>query len=233
MADLFGLGGNLVTSTGPGLGIPFVGRKFPSYFRLAKQPKNGLLTRTCPVNGTVRIEFETDAENGYFDRAADPGEIEVIPSVDLIEASNLWNGRFSVRFRVPWDAEPGDKTEVAFKVTDVERIASGPFVSGFLLEAGPETKPRIRSENDPDAPPRPEPRSRNGGNARDPVLELPDPTPIRRAQWSPEVGIESPYHAFRVKNDGRGGYDFFVNLDCTWLLTESAAKRNDPERVTH
>ncbi len=233
LADLFGLGRNLITSTGPGLGTPFIGKKFPTYFRLARSPKNGLLTRSCPVNGTVRIEFETDAENGYFDRAADPGEIEVLPSIDLIEASNLWNGRFAVRFRVPWDAEPGDETEVTFKVNDIERIVPGPFVARFLLVAGPETKPRVQVDPKPDTPANPKGPHRKGGDERSPSLELPVPIKIRRDGWSSAIGIESAYDALRVKHAADGGYDFYVNLDCAWLLTESAARRNDPARVTH
>ena len=131
LANLFGRGGNIITSVGPGLGMPFKGRRFPTYFRLAKGPKGGILSKQCPINRTVRVEFATDAENEYFDRAADPGEIQVDPGLDLIEASNLWNGKFTVRFRVPWNAKPGDITKVRFTVSDVERIAKGPFVLGI------------------------------------------------------------------------------------------------------
>lgn len=232
LANLFGLGHKLITSTGPGLGAPFIGKKFPTYFRLAKSPRDGLLTRTCPVNGTVRIEFETDAENGYFDRAADPGEIEVLPGIDLIEASNLWNGRFAVRFRVPWDAEPGDNIEVTFRVNDVETIAKGPFVSKFLLVAGPEIKPRVQVDIDDHDRIR-QPRPDKEGDGLNPSLDLPIPIPIRRAEWSQEIGIENARDAFRVKHAENGGYDFYVNLDCTWLLTESSATGNEPAQVTH
>jgi len=60
LARLFGSGDRLFTKTGPGPTVPFVGKQFPTFFRLTKNPANGLI-KTCPVNLTCRVEFETDA----------------------------------------------------------------------------------------------------------------------------------------------------------------------------
>ena len=231
LADLFGRGRRVLTAIGPGLVEPFKGRQFPTYFRLAKAPKDGTLRKPCPVNGTVRLEFETDAENGYFDRGSSPGELRVEPGTDLIEASHLWNGRFSVRFRVPWDARPGDITPIRFAVTDVERVARGPFVTTFDLIATPEVDRRTLAGNAG--------RDRDRGSQRDPTgtqnqasLDLPTPIPINRKRWG-TVGIDGPYDAFRLKVAPDGGYDFYVNEDCAWLVTEMADRSNDAEQVKH
>ena len=232
LANLFGLGQNIVTAVGPGLGEPFNGRKFPTYFRLAKRPKKGLLRKPCPLNRTAKIEFETDAENEYFDRASVPGAISMDPGVDLIEASNLWNGTFTVRFRVPWDAKPGEVTKVRFAVTDVERTVRGPFVSEFELVAASaieDHKPTHPGENHPEQSVAPGSRQRKVN----PALSLPQITPVKKSDWSSENGIESPYDAFRIKSQPGGGYDFFVNDDCAWLLTELSNKANDPVQVKH
>lgn len=229
LADLFGLGGRIITSTGPGLGAPFKGRKFPTYFRLAKEPRKGLLKKLCPVNRTVKVEFETDAENEYFTRPMDPGEIQVDPGLDLIEASNLWNGVFSVRFRVPWDAKPGDSTKVRFLVSDIERTAKGPFESEFELVATPEVaRSSKRGEpREPRSPRTPDPTSQSV------ALDLPTPIEVRKNRWSKEIGIEGPYDALRIRQQPEEGYDFFVNVDCAWLVNEMSNKKNDPGQVKH
>ena len=230
LANLFGHGGKIITSVGPGVREPFKGRKFPTYFRLAKEPKSALLRRQCPVNRTVKVEFDTDAENEYFDRASVPGKIQVDPGTDLIEASNLWNGKFSARFRVPWNAQPGDVTRVRFTVSDVERIAKGPFLSEFELVAGPEVSSSKPGRREADNNPR-DSFSKSNNDENSPSLRLPTPKGVKKSDWSSDLGIEGPYDSFRVKSSPDGGYDFFVNEDCAWLLTE--ASKNDPVRVKH
>lgn len=231
LANLFGIGGNIITSVGPGIGEPFKGRRFPTYFHLAKEPGKGILKRQCPIDRTVRVEFKTDAENDYFDRPSEPGEIQIDPGIDLVESSNLWNGTFSARFRVPWDAKPGDVTRVRFAVSDVERIAKGPFVSEFDLVAMPDAKEKVDSEKG--EPRFPETDPIDGDGKLKPSLRLPEPIPVKKDGWSQDLGIEGPYDAFRIKVAPEEGYDFYYNEDCTWLLTELAEKKNDPDRVKH
>ena len=228
LANLFGFGGKIVTSFGPGLGRQFKGRKFPTYFRLAKRPKKGLLRKKCPVNRTVKVEFETDAENDYFDRATVPGEICVQPGLDLIEASNLWNGKFTVRFRVPWESKSGDLTRVRMAVTDVERVAKGPFVSEFELVATDEV---LGANTTHPTPHSPESEHGGKGDGMNPSLKLPTPRGVRKAEWGNGFGIQGPYDSFRVKVAPDGGYDFYFNEDCAWLLTE--ASKHDADQVRH
>ncbi len=132
LSALFNLGDQLVTRTGLGTPVPFVGQKFPTYFRLAKNPREGLLKK-CPINRTTRIEFETDVVNDYFSRSDSPGRITTDPP-NLIEQSHLWNGAFTARFRTPWDAKPGDSMTVNITVEDVQTETRGkPFVSAFTM----------------------------------------------------------------------------------------------------
>jgi len=73
LASILGVGGNVISTTGPSnYPVPFHGRKFPTYFRIVKEPKGGL-SKPCPLNRTVRVEFETDADNDYFERSDCPG----------------------------------------------------------------------------------------------------------------------------------------------------------------
>src|SRR6266704_2335912 len=130
LAALFSLGNRLVTRTGPGPAVPFNGKKFPTFFRLEKNPKDGVL-KPCPVNRTCRLDFETDATNDYFSRSDSPGRIATEPA-NLIEYSHLWNGEFTARFRAPWNVKPGERISVKVTVSDVQTDARGTsYVSTF------------------------------------------------------------------------------------------------------
>ena len=65
------------------------------------------------------------------------------------------------------------------------------------------------------------------------VSPPPNPTPVKRNQWSYDTGITGPYDAFRVRFASNGGYDLFVNEDCTWLITELSNRNNDADQVKH
>lgn len=226
LARLFGEGSRLITSTGPGPQPPFKGRRFPTYFRLEKGPKSGLV-KHCPINRTARVTFETDADNDYFERTLEPGKIEVFPTPDLIESSHLWNGHFSVRFRVPWDSRPGDSTKVRVEVTDVERVAKGPFISELELIAEKEAEPPSKKSGEKNGKGTPSPN--RDGQATS--LALPNPIEVYKAEWA-KHGFRGPSDSLRVKRS-ESGMDFFINMDNSYLLTECADRKNDPVLIKH
>src|SRR6266446_3944635 len=98
LASILGIGGNVISTTGPSSEpVPFVGRKFPTFFRIAKEPKNGLI-KNCPLNRTIRVDFDTDAANGYFERPNCPGSILFDPP-NLSVSNHLWDGKYTVKFQ--------------------------------------------------------------------------------------------------------------------------------------
>jgi len=215
LSALFSTGDRLVTSTGPGPSIPFVGRRFPTYFRIAKEPKQGLV-KHCPVDRTCRVAFETDAANDYFERADSRGEIASTPSV--IEHSHLWNGEFTAKFAVPWDLEPGKQSKVTVRVTDVETEArSQAFESTFTIIADPPLGP---APEPPPGVPRRVTRPQQNGKTTSPRLAIPEVVD--------EHLPEKPYSSLRISHNDEGGYDFFLNVDNAFLLTElMRAKEED------
>jgi hypothetical protein len=221
LASLFAAGDRLVTTTGPSPRPPFVGRRFPSYFRLAKVPQDGLI-KNCPVNRTCQIEFETDAANDYFQRLDSPGSVSMDPP-DLLERQRLWNGEWSTRFRVPWNADPGDEVTVTVTISDVEReMRDAPFVSTFTLRATPPV--------DEDNPPGPAPDSRGqqrDGRTTGVVLALPKVKKVPKSEWEQYVPPFDAYEAVRIKHDGQGGYDYYVNIDNAFLITELSRAKDE------
>jgi hypothetical protein len=228
LSSLFAAGERLVTSTGPGDTLPFVGRRFPTYFRLAHEPKGGL-TKPCPINRTCRVEFETDAVNDYFSRPNQPGCITVDPP-NLCEHSRLWNGKFDTRFRVPWNAIPGDLVQISVTVTDPDRETHGmPFTSSFTIKAEPEVPDEPHPSGQPAEPhgSSGKPVSK-GWQVKSPALALPKIREIRKEEWESESPAFDQYDAVHVRHDGEGGYDYLINVDNTFLLTELAkAKPED------
>lgn len=206
LANLFGLGDRLITKLGPGAPKPFVGRKFPSYFRLTKNPDGGLVKR-CPVNKTCRLEFETDAVNDYFRRADSPGAILIDPP-NLIEHSNLWNGRFGIQIRAPWDAKPGDKIAVRIVVEDIEtQTRQSPFVSEFVFQC------EVEEDRRPGGA-RGEKRGGNGntnGSNESTSLAIPE------LKWIDMSDIQA---SLRIRHDDAGNNEYFVNLQNQFLTAE-------------
>jgi hypothetical protein len=214
LRSLFEVGDRLVTTVGPTEVETFKGQRFPAYFRIAKQPTG--LKKMCPVNRTCRVEFETDAANDYFTRSESPGKIQIVPA-EVCEHQQLWNGIFSTRWRPPEGSKPGDRVAVTVAVTDPDRESRGkpPFWCEFEILFGNPEEDRVT----PGRPRKPrKPKAPNGHQQEAPGLAMPTINELRRDEWEargyPEMG------AFRVMSDGEGGYDFFVNVDSTYLLNE-------------
>lgn len=205
LASLFGFGDRLRTKVGPGVDQTFVGRKFPTYFRLAKNPAGGLV-KQFPLNHTCRVEFETDAMNDYFKRGDCPGIILVEPN-NLIEHSNLWNGRFAAQFRMPWNAKAGDRVEVKVTVHDVERDRYGePFTSTFSIVAEKEQERKSR----------PGTKSESGGN-RNSNGNAPSQLAIPELKWA---SYPDQIQSLVIKHDDKGQPEYFANAKNQFLTAE-------------
>ncbi len=63
---------------GKGKGVlKFKGKRYPTFFRFLKKPNSTHLHRNGELGRRCRISFETDVENGYFDRMEQPGRMEI------------------------------------------------------------------------------------------------------------------------------------------------------------
>lgn len=217
LAALLGVGDRLVVTTGTGQPPEFHGRKFPSFFRLKRQPKAEAVVKHCAVNRTVRVEWETDAANDYFSRSELPGELMIEPG-ELCEHTRLWSGEFTARFHVPGSLPIGTRIPVSVMVTDIERETfqgspNGPFRTNFELVIDPAetTQPRPSGAPSTKAP-------RVNGKATAPRLALPQITEIRRDQWGDSW---DEFSALRIKHGSDDdSFDFVVNMDNAFLQTE-------------
>jgi hypothetical protein len=225
LASILGIGGNIVSTTGPTHDpVPYHGKKFPTYFRIAKEPKNGL-SKSCPLNRTVRVEFETDADNDYFDRPDCPGSITFDPP-NLCVSSHLWDGAFTTKLQMPYDAKVGDTINMTVTVTDIQRETKRQsFISHFTMKGAPET------EDAPPPPPgqrAPKPDHPENGKHSSPVLAAPDIREVRREKWADPQFQFDEYSALKIMNADEGkGYVFFVNMDNRFLINELHKTKED------
>jgi hypothetical protein len=231
LASILGIGTNVVSTTGPTNDpVPFHGKKFPTYFQIIKEPKTGL-TKSCPLNRTVRVEFETDADNDYFDRADCPGSITFDPP-NLCVSSHLWDGSFTTKFQMPYDAKVGDVVDMTVTVTDIQRDTKGqPFVSRFIIKGAPETEDASSGSGQ-----RSHGTKRNdNGKQTAPVLATPDIREVRRERWTDPQFQFDEYSALKIINADEGsGYIFFVNMDNRFLINElHKTKQEEGSLVRH
>lgn len=225
---LFDLGDRVVSSVGPGETKAFKGRRFPTYFRLRKGPKDHYV-KPCAVNRACKLFFVTDAVNDYFDRDQAPGR-PAIETPALVEYQQLWNGVYTLRLRPPKLAVPGDEIPVTVTVTDEERESRGeePFVTTLSIDVG---KPIVTTSE----PGRPNDHKRpQKGKKTAPSLALPNITTVRKGAWEEWDPPFTEDDGLRVMRDGAGGYDYIVNLDNRYLLTQLTQKNpGDRELLIH
>jgi hypothetical protein len=224
IASALGLGNSVVSTAVPSKEMsPFAGKQFPTFFRLMKEPKEGLV-KPCPLNRTARVEFETDAEDGYFSRSISPGSVTFHPP-DLCVSSHLWAGKFTCKFQLPYDAGVGDIVEVSATVSDITRETKRqPFTAKFSLKGEKELK-----DTSPPGGPRSASRQpKDNGNQSALVLAMPDIREVRRDKWEDPQFKFNKYSAVKILNaDESGGYIFFVNMDNRFLVDAVLKSKND------
>ncbi len=215
LAALFGKGTKIKIPIGPEpVPVPYEGKRFPTYFRITNEPKDGLVKR-CPRNRKFRITFETDAANDYFSRMKDRGRYATQGSPNLASV-HLWDGVATFTFDIPQHCAPRDVLNVAVEVMDVSRIE--PFASSFRVEV------------EQDAPPR-EP-----GGLKPPsgafFSGLPKIKEVRRAEWNDWSFDERSALALRanISEDGEQ-LDIAVNIDNIYLQNEKDKRRSSDPRM--
>ncbi|WP_211372103.1 hypothetical protein [Flagellimonas olearia] len=57
--------------------IPFLPRRFPSFFKINGINEGESEVAKIPLNGEKTIRFSTDVENDYFDRTEEPGDLKI------------------------------------------------------------------------------------------------------------------------------------------------------------
>ena len=203
---------------------PFKGKQNPTYFRLRKEfPYNK--PKHCHLNQRFRVQFETDAENNYFTRDLYPGEFKLMLNDRTLVKDyvlNLWNGIANLTLALPEDCKVGDLLKYTVEVNDISRV--NPFLITFYVLVDPSIE---KKEGKPGERIKP-PGDKKGKRHIPSSFDIPNMKEVRRSDWD-KYGFDKE-SALKVKDTGEGEYDFYINMDNIYLLTEIKGRfESDPK----
>jgi hypothetical protein len=203
LRSLFGQGDQVEVENEVGDEVAeFIGVKFPTFFRLAVPPEPGeQAVVECPLEGSMRVLFETDAMNDYFARADEPGVLLIQPDGVLCRMF-LRNGRANLVVRCPQGRSIGDVVNLYIEVTDPSR--SHPFTHRIQLHV---VEQRVRHEREQDD----DEQNPNQSGA----LSLPKIVEIEESGW--EAESFGPESGLTIVRDVDTGLVAKVNVDNRYL----------------
>jgi len=205
---------------------PFKGKQYPTYFKLKKElPSNK--PKYCPINQRFRVQFETDAENNYFTRDRDPGEFKLtLNDGTLVEdyVLNLWNGIANLTVALPEDFKVDYLLKYTVEVNDISRV--NPFLITFYVSVDP---PAEKKKGEPGE--RIKPSGDKKGERYIPTsFDIPNIIEVRSSEWD-KYGFDKE-SALKIRDTGEDGYDFYINIDNIYLLTEIKGRfKSDPKML--
>jgi hypothetical protein len=217
---------------------PYVGVRFPIKFHFKGSQPGKALDRDAHLNSQVRVAFETDAENDYFRRDEEPGDLKLFQLIDgkLKPAKNwrtphLFQGLASLTLSLPDDTKIDDTLIYEAQVMDPSRVE--PFRNRFTLTV------RAEREEQPPRPPKPpkeheEPTSKDGKQKpNDTKLSVPNPQEIYEPAWGQQDPKFDRSTAMTIKRqpgapEDSHVYDYFINMDNVFLVQ---AMKTQPKRA--
>lgn len=213
LASLFGKGKELKIPIGPlPEPVPFEGKKYPTYFRIYKEPATGLV-KNCPRNRMCKITFETDAANDYFSRTNDPGHCDSFGIASLF-SHHLWNGHATFTYSLPPQVNIGDNLGISVDISDSMHPIS--MQSSFKIIVTPE----IDSKE-------PGPSSKPKGSQ---TTGIPNIVDVYQSDWIKYNFNE--HSVIQLKYNEEDNLDLFINMDNLYLRNEIARRRKlDPEII--
>ncbi|MCX6682198.1 MAG: hypothetical protein NTY71_04350 [Methanoregula sp.] len=193
----------------------YKGQRFPTFFNLVEEysindPK------VCPINRKFRVQFKTDAENDYFVRDNDSGDFNLFINEKEIEnySLNLWNGLANLTVNLPTESKIDDLIKFEWEVADNRGIKS--FCGDFYVRVNKSVQEPTEKSSGSRRKPSSE---KNGdGSKKSSKLAIPEVIEVHQNKWN-EYSFDEE-SALKVINNGDEGYDFFVNMDNKFLLTE-------------
>jgi len=194
----------------------FVGKKFPTFFKISKEytydnPKD------CPINKRFRVQFNTDAENEYFNRDKDPGQFSILLNKQPIKdfSINLWNGIATLTVKLPDDLNIGDV--VFLKTEIIDNSCADSFLNEFYVRVS-----SIENGNGGRGGVRKNPSGEDEGKDSKSTsgLSLPNIIELKKNDRRWKDFFKEERDALVVKNSGENGYDFYINTDNTFLQLE-------------
>lgn len=218
--------------------INFNGKRFPTFFKFKGKDVDHRLTKNCHRNMRFKLTFETDAEDEYFERETESGIFNFYKlfdgkqyNVEDWTGPVLRNGIATVRVSLPTDCSIGDIIEYCAVVTDESRIEPIENHCAIKVEPAIIVRPGGKGSR--------KPPSNKKGNDREKAgnIAFPKIIDVKQNNYCEHEPEFDEYTALRIVNTGESThnnsqqmvYDFFVNIDNFYLLSELKASKLDPK----
>jgi hypothetical protein len=226
---------------------PYVGRPHPSFFRFHKKPAGTTLQRDCEKGRRARIKFETDVENGYFNRSSMKGhyDVEVLEGqfegVMLNHNLTLHDGIANWNVEIPEDANEGDTMILQCIVNDETLLEPYNNVATLTVKRKQEHRPGPGGKRDRKGSKAKHEQGSNGeaagggggsgGGGQEPDgISMPDIDEVEKDRWK-QFGFDENSACKIVEDateDDRSVYTFHINIDNICLETEMKYAKGDP-----
>jgi hypothetical protein len=224
----------------------FVGKRHPTYFKFKGKDYGFQLHRDCHINYRARITFETDAQNDYFSRNADPGEFALYLTTDTSRTPvsdfvgpSLQNGIATLTVHLPPNCVVGDLLNFEATVTDPTLL--DPYRNLFSIHVKPEATP-----SNGQAGKRRQPPNEEEGQDRElpSGISLPNIIPVEESEWGNHTPPFDKNTALRIRitdapsepaqtqngdGDAQDIYDFLINMDNLFLKSELKITSDETE----
>ena len=129
---------------------PFIGVKFPTYFRLIPEPERGTVPQIeCPLGGHGRVRFETDATNDYLPVPTNRARLLSDRRGSLVGYISR-DGKATLVLACPENATVGDVVDVGVAVTDPSRTEPFSHRLQLVIVAARDPREESRASGDPD-----------------------------------------------------------------------------------
>lgn len=213
----------------------YIGKKYPTFFKFKGKESGVILNKNCHVNYRCRIPFETDTVSDYFSRKVEKGHFslyiknkEGLGLVQNYVGPNLQNGIASLSVQLPKESQVGDVIEFIAHVTDITRVE--PIINKFnitVMEAADKSGNAGKRRKPP--------KDEDGDDRELPSgIALPNITQVHEDDWEKYEPHFDKHTALRVKYAGASEsgekkdiYDFFVNMDNTYLKADLKSTSSD------
>ena len=203
---------------------PFEGKTYPTFFELMKRYQN---LNERPINRRrIRVQFETDVENEYFDREKSPGSLELRCNDLKVRdyEANLHNGVATLNIGLPESVQIDD--HLKFRLIVADETQHEPFENSFEVRV---LEPVIDSAGGGgNRLPKVEPG--DGDRTQPDGLNMPEVKEVFESDWA-EYGYDK-FSALSVYSAGDEGYDYYINMDNLYLNHEiKALKANEDPKL--
>jgi hypothetical protein len=219
---------------GDGGAAEFAGKTYPTFLRFRGLKSHSILSRPVHAESRVRVAFETDAVDDYFDRELDKATAELFRVNDDEESTpaNNWvlrgpkAGALNLSLSLPDGVAVNEVVKLKLVVTDPSRVE--PFENLMMLHVRPGAATSGNEGNGQRRVANTDRGSKGTAN----TLALPEITPVHESEWEThdfnEYSALAAIHAGQ-NDEGADIYDFYINVDNRFLRVAQKESTENPK----